>query len=409
MAGYLNVDAIRSAADLLNSSLAAKGYITNDLLFPTVDWKILIKDQSETNLDALKIQPTLYNNDKNVINLLYSLTQALDRHTQQHRALISTIDKRDKTIAHLQLKVAQLEAHTRNVETKLSRADCDLAAVLDRTNLLVRQNKAQQQELTRLRNWNADLQAKYDVELRKKTLEISMLRDKLLDTRNLSTTLTYGKLGEVLHYGNNRDGRDGRDGRGTAGRTLNVNTNLIYGNMPVEQLEPQTHLSPDESLAAVVREEYDDIAAQLSELLERILRENGRFSTFCRCVNDYFHQLNSELALLAASSTAITTPLTTRVLSPADVIDLKKVTAVSVDEVEPFETVSAPLMARLHENFDCLAAMMAVGREPAPVNLQMDGDELNRLREENGDLKDNLKEALRALDGYKEYKHKRQE
>lgn len=402
MAGYLNVDAIRGAADLLNSSLTAKGYITSDLLFPTVDWAVLIQDQPpETLLSSLRPQPTLYNNDKNVINLLYSLTQALDRHTLQHRALNATLDKRDKTIAQLQQRVAQLESRAKAADAKLNRADCDLATLQDRTNQLMRQNKAQTHELTRLRNWNTDLQAKFEVELRKKTFEISMLRDKLLDTRNLSTTLTYGKL---------NDAREGRDARETAGRTSNFNANLIYDNMPVVHLGTQTHLAPDGSLAGVVRDEYDDIAAQLSELLERILRENGKFSTFCRCLADYFHQLNSQLAILAASSSSAgLSSLATRALSPADVIDLKKVAAVVVAEVEPFETVSAPLVARLHENFECLVAMVAVGREPVVTRSEMDENELIRLQEENNDLRDNLKEALLALDGYKEYKHKRQE
>lgn len=394
MADYHNVDAIRSASELLNSTLLAKGFVSHELLFPTIDWSTLTKDQPQKDaLGVLETRSSIYNNDKNVINLLYSLTQTLDRHTAQHRALNTTLDQKDKTIEQLRHKISQLELRNQLTEDKLSRTiRVDQVALEERTKQLARQNRAQSYELTRLRNWNNDLQAKFDFELRKRTLEISQLKDKLLDSRNLSTTISYGK--PLL------------SGKTPAGGAPSVNTNLIYDNKPVAKVETQLELIPGgEALSTVVQGEYDGIATQLSELLESLIRENGKYMCFCRELTRFFAALNVEIADLS-----IPDLLQKTLPDPSELIDLQKVEGLAIQEVDPFAIVSAPLLARVHENYQFLLAIMANLRTAtANRHAEENTDEYRRIEDENQNLRDNLKEAMHALEGWKRYKLKRQE
>lgn len=395
MTEFLNVDAIQSAADLLNSTLVSKGFITTELLFPTIDWSKLIQDQPEKEaLHKLSNRASLYNNDKNVINLLYSLTQSLDRHAAQQRALNTALEQKDRTIEQLRLKVSLLELRAQSTENKLNRTvRVDQIALEERNKQLTRQNKAQLHEITRLRNWNTDLLAKYDVEIRKKTFEISQLKDKLLDTRNLSTTISYGKPLRL--------------GREPAGRNPNVNPNVIYDNKPVLNVETRSELEPDAALKDVLREEYDDIAAQLSELLESLIRENGKYVNFCGALTEYLALLNAELADTTAAGL-----LHDHIPDPRNYIDLSKISKDPVDEVEPFETVSGPLLVRAKENHECLLGLMAIVQNVSAKSQFSDsgtnGDAFKRLQEENKGLRENLRDAMDALDGYKEYKLRRQ-
>ena len=392
MATYLNVDAIRNAGDLLNSTLVAKGYMKHKLFFVTTDWLTLTQDQPEKDLlTKLQTQPAIYNNDKNIVNLLYSLMQSIDRHTDQLRALNDSIALRDKTIGQLRNQVAQLELRVRASDTRLQRTVLVEQAVLEERNKqLVRRNRAQSAEPTRLRNWRSDLQAKFEVELRRKALEVSVLKDRLLDTRNLSTAISYGKAPNQM--------------REPAGGAPSVNTTLIYENKLVEYLEPRLELVPGgESLRLVVQDEYDGVAAQLSELLESLIRENGKFAAFCRLAALYIAQLNSELAEPALASHI------DRFLSPLQAIDMDKVVAATVSTVEPFETVSGPLFARFRENFECIVALVAMVQSPLKAHSDVSSrGEMELLRAENCELRENLKEALLALNGYKEYTLKRQ-
>lgn len=414
MSDFLNTEAIRSAAELINTTLIAKGFITDDLLFPTVDWELLTKEQPEKdNLAQLKPMPIIYNNDKNIINLLYSLTQSLDRHTAQQKELNESLNLKDKTIQDLRQKIVKLELRATASEVKLERSVRVEQMVLeDRVKQLSRQNRAHTQEITRLRNWNMDLQGKFEVELRKKAFEISLLKDKLLDTRNLSTTINYGKPFKI---GNELGGFGGSGGPAGGSPTLSsstshsVNTNGIFDNKPVENVATQLELTPgDASLSPVVQQEYDQIAAHLSELVESLIRENSKYVIFCRVVSDYFNGLNSKLAnpTLTEHSSAV-------LPNPAQVINLLIISEEAVDEVNPFEAVSAPLVTKLRENYDCILGLVAifqntVAAETHPKNTNAKEAELERLKVENQDLRDNLKEAMGALDGWKEYKQKRQ-
>lgn len=395
MSQFLNVDAIRSAADLLNSTLVSKGFVSKEILFPTVDWSSLIQDQPEKDaLNKLETRAYIYNNDKNVINLLYSLTQSLDRHTSQQRAFNAALEQKDKTIEQLRHKVSLLELRALSSENKLNRTvRVNQVALEERNKQLTRQNRAQLHEITRLRNWNTDLLAKYDVELRKKTFEISQLKDKLLDTRNLSTTISYGKPLRL--------------GREPAGRAPAVNPHVIYDNKPVLQIDTHLQLVPDPALKDVVREEYDDIAAQLSELLESLIRENGKYVNFCNSVATYLTLVNAEIADPVAAGL-----LQDQIPDPKIYIDLKKISSEQVEEVEPFETISGPLLARVNENYECLLRLMAILQSNNLRSQLLDSDPnedaLKRLQDENKDLRDNLREAMDVLDGYKEYNLRRQ-
>ena len=89
---YLDTESILNASDLINSTLISKGYITEKLNFNSINWKDLVQDQIENNiqelakLDELKVTETIYNNDKNIINIIYSLLQSIERNKAQNKS-----------------------------------------------------------------------------------------------------------------------------------------------------------------------------------------------------------------------------------------------------------------------------------------------------------------------------------
>lgn len=394
MTGELSIDTIKNASELVNTTLISKGYITEDLKFPVIDWEDLITDQPEKEaLQKLVVADKIYNNDKNIINIIYSLTQSIDRHQAQQQSISMAILQKDTTIEGLQKKIQTLEQQVQGYEQKYEKSVyLDHLNMSEKITRLTKLSKTQAKELAKLKNTSSELQTKYDIEMRKKAIEISQLKNKLLDTRNLSNTITYV-----------------RPSRSTKSASPNpmgqeFNPNVVYNNKPIIDNSATRMTSGSEDSSAIIKQEYDGIATQLSELIENLMKENSKFSNFINELNEYFTKFNSQLSILNYKNLNAST-----LLNPSDEIDLNRILKDTSTEIDPFEFTSRPLLSNVYKNYHYvsglidLAASTLAGHEQGTSKTE-DNDTLQKLKEENKALYNNWQSAIKALDDWKSYK-----
>ncbi|SGZ48277.1 CIC11C00000002040 [Sungouiella intermedia] len=391
MQNNLSIEAIKNAAELVNSSLVSKGFITDELMFPVINWPQLIQDQpNKDDLAKIEITPTIYNNDKNVINIIYSLTQSIDRHQAQHKSFNRTITQKNATIDELRAKVHQLEQQVHNYEDRLDKTvHIDQISLTERVNELSRKTKVQALEVSRLKSHNAEIQTKYAVDMRKKSLEISKLKDKLLDSRSLSNTLSFGRPFLL------------RSSLGDRLESPEINTNVIYNNKPIiDNTKPLEEVS----LTLVREQEYDGIATQLSQLIENLIKENSKFANFVSELNGYFNKFNSQMSVLNYRKLG-----TSSLVNPSDEIDLNRIMKDTSTDVEPFEFISRPLLSNIYKNYHYVSGLvdMAVSNLDADSVLDtLDWKKtIETLKEENQSLQKKWQEAIKALEDWKKYRH----
>ncbi|SGZ52819.1 CIC11C00000001349 [Sungouiella intermedia] len=393
MQNNLSIEAIKNAAELVNSSLVSKGFITDELMFPVINWPQLIQDQpNKDDLAKIEITPTVYNNDKNVINIIYSLTQSIDRHQAQHKSFNRTITQKNATIDELRAKVHQLEQQVHNYEDRLDKTvHIDQISLTERVNELSRKTKVQALEVSRLKSHNAEIQTKYAVDMRKKSLEISKLKDKLLDSRSLSNTLSFGRPFLLTS----------RSSLGDRLESPEINTNVIYNNKPIiDNTKPLEEVS----LTPVRDQEYDGIATQLSQLIENLIKENSKFANFVNELNGYFNKFNSQMSVLNYRKLG-----TSSLVNPSDEIDLNRIMKDTSTDVEPFEFISRPLLSNIYKNYHYVSGLvdMAVSNLDADSALDtLDWKKtIETLKEENQSLQKKWQEAIKALEDWKKYRH----
>lgn len=390
MSGYLNVEAIENASDLINTTLMSKGYITQKLKFPVIDWKELIADQPHKDeLEKLQIAENLYNNDKNVINIIYSLSQTIDRHHAQHKTFNKALSQKEDTIAELRRKIQGLELQVDKYESKLDKEQQRDQKILETTvRELTKTNRVQAKEVARLKGWTTELQTKYDVEIRKKALEVSQLKDKLLDSRNLSTSITYGKPAEVVVP--------------THGAAPEINPSLVHYNKPLTNNSAVSEVRVDEkALASVLNQEYEGIATQLSELIENLIKENSKYANFVNEMNDYFKKFNAHLSFLNHNMISVAS-----LTNPSDIIDMERIESKSAAEIDPFDFVSKPLLSSIYKNYHYVAGLVDIVANAGSYKAQ--GSEalttIEQLRDENKVLYKNWQEAMKLVEDLKKFK-----
>lgn len=391
MAENLSVDAIRNASELVNTSLISKGYISEELKFPVINWTDLIDDQPHKDeLSRLEVKENIYNNDKNVINIIYSLTQSIDRHQSQHKSFNKAITQKNATIDELRAKVHLLENQVRDYEERLDRTvHIDQISLTEQVRNLNQKNKLQSLEISRLKGFNAELHTKFQVEIRKKSLEISNLKDKLLDSRSLSNTITYGRPFQLTPKSSDLTS------------IPEIKTNIIYNNKPIIDNSIVEETAPT---AAIIEQENRNIATQLSQLIENLIKENSKFANFVNELNSYFDKFNTQMSILNYRKLSVST-----LINPSDEIDLNRIMNETSTDVEPFEFISRPLLSNVYKNYHYVSGLVdvAVSNLEADLSPQDDQDSeklIESLRKENQTLQEKWQDAIKSLENWKKYR-----
>lgn len=378
---YLDVDSIRDAADLVNSTLLAKGYVQEKLLFNTIDFEAIAGPDA-----SLAVSEAVYNNDKNTINIIYSLLEAVDRNKSQNQQFNRVVAQKDAAIEDLHRKVASLETRLAAADAKINRSiQVDHIQLQQRVQLLTNTNRTQAHDLNKLKTWASAIKTKHQVELKKKNVEISSLKDKLLDDRNLLNIVVYGR--PVLL-------------EASRPRTDDAHTNAIHNNNPTVD-----NAISDASLAKIrpiVAKEHEEIATQLTELVENQVQENSQFSLFLSTVNKYFSSLNAQLSNLNHRA------LTVEALpNPSDEINLQDIInrPANMDgEFKSFAYIAHPFLNNVYKNYHYISNLVGFLETSSGVQADLtETKSLEKLRKENDVLYQNWQDAVKALDDWKLY------
>lgn len=386
MAAQRNVEPIESASELLNSTLRSKGYIKEAIKFASIDWEELIRDQLDReSLRKFEVTSTIFDNDKNIINIIYSLLRAVDRHNEQQKALHESLSLKSRTVEELQRKVEQLQSLNEKQEKKLDRlVQVDQTLLEKRNAELLRTNKKQSQELTRLKSWTGEIQTKYEIEVRKKDIEISQLKDKVLDSKNLHYRLSFG-----------------RPSSATRSHSHEINPSMIHNNIHTidnDLIPNQTDGRPNNESDGALKQEYDGIANQLSELSENLIKENSKYAHFVEELNAYFNKFNTQLSALNFKNLT-----NEHLINPSDEIDLARILEATNNEIDPFDHVSSPLLSNIYKNNHYVSALVDLALSSGRRGRQGEDDELEKLKKENAQLYQNLDEAVLALERWQQY------
>lgn len=360
---YLDTNAVVNAADLINSTLIAKGYVETKLKFNTTDWEELVKDQISENdsLKQLHITETIYQNDKNVINIIYSLLQSIERNQVINKNFNKLINTKNSKIEELNQKIAGLESKLEKSEKRISGyLTTDNVQNINKINELMAENRLQNQDLNKLKVWCGTIKTKYQVEMKKKNWEINQLKDKLLEDR--STVVKFPPGSSIV---NNIPIIDNGNG---IPRTTDL-------------LEPNT----------VLNSEYEEIAVQLADLIDNLIKENSKFAKFVKTLNNYFSKFNSNLL------NQVNLP------NPSDEIDLKAITGSTEDEIESFDYISKPLLNNVYKNYHHISGLVASLDSNVVLTDYDAKSTIDKLRSENELLYSNWQTAIKALDDWKSY------
>ncbi|ONH67361.1 Autophagy-related protein 25 [Cyberlindnera fabianii] len=177
-----DTESIKKASELVNSVLFARGYfpsptdqdasgVQDKLLFSTID------------ASELETPEQIYGNDKLVLNTIYSLLQELDHAKTEKQYLSDQLADKAEIIKHY-------ESSNRELNAQLSHHRRDTIHHGNETTLLKQTIKSlkaekvvQDRHLQQERNVSQSLRTMHDVEMKKKSIQIEKLQNKLLSRR----------------------------------------------------------------------------------------------------------------------------------------------------------------------------------------------------------------------------------
>lgn len=372
----LDTDAIKNAAELLNATLLAKGYLTEPLLFNCIDGSALHGEDREP-----KVTTALYNNDKNIINILYSLTQSIERNLVQNRVFNKIVNQKDHQIQSLKKQIETHEVAMASTERQLVQyQSSDRAKLTQRISELTATNRNLSLDVLKLKNYCTDVQTKYAIQMKKKNIEIDQLKDKLIEK-----SLTH---------------------RATNGNAIfpDANATVVFNNSPAFNNDNAQSKQATGGLDKTLKREYEDIIVDLSKMIENLILETLRFSQFVRLVTSYFTELNLQISTFNTNKTEIEIP------NPSASIDLdsiaqnaangKKDSSDLLNELESFDAVSKPLLENVYKNYHYISDLVAETQQ----NQEKDPKQISKLKNELEVVRQNWQEAINTLNNWKRYK-----
>lgn len=385
---YLDIESLRNAADLINSTLLSKGYVDEKLYFNTIDWSHLLSDQPQQA--SLETTDVVYNNDKNIINIVFSLLKSIERNKAQNQAFNRQLSQKDATIANLNKKIDHLTTQVSQQQMQISKLyQFDHTQLNNKVQSLTQINKLQSQDLNRLNNWCKDIKTKYGVEIRRRNLEITSLKAKLLEKRNLSSTLTKGLPYPSPDTVSSLHEMD-----------ENVNPNIIYNNTPVVNNAASTTSLLPQKLTPIVSQEYETIANLLTEMVQNLIRENYKFSKFLSLINNYVLNLNNGM-----TSTLSDIP------SPSEIVDLRELSSEALNsvsskdlnnDIEAFEPLAKPVLNNIYKHYHNVVELVEL--KMANYGGGHSSETVDKLEKELEIVRKNWQDSLKTLEEWKKYR-----
>ncbi|KAK6203140.1 Afadin and alpha-actinin-binding-domain-containing protein [Scheffersomyces amazonensis] len=401
---YLDTEPIRNASDLINSMLLSRAYIDDKLKFLTIDHQDLLKNNLIISSSSeFQVSEIIYENDRSVINIIHSLLVALDRTRNQQKISNQTILQKEMQIKKLTAKNDQLEKELIKNEKDLNKLvqfeQNDLNKQIDSLHKI---NKLQSNDLIKLKHWSGGLQKKYKIELKKQQLEIDELKNKLLDKRNLSSTIKYG----IPINSDESTSQSTSTTTTTTSISINninstINSNIIYNNLPIIDNIKPILINPSES---ILNQEFNELSSNLTSIIESIATENYKFTRFIELINEYYNQFNISLTDFTRDKSTISLP------NPSDIIDLQSLENIDHDtiqkyfnELRSFELISKPILNNIYKIYHNISGVLFLHSqiEGNETRIESESSKLKQIEKELEIMTQNWKDALKTAENWK--------
>lgn len=358
MSNPLDAETIRNAADHVNTELRSRGYIEEPLLLNSSDWKQIFESQ----LEELTITDRIFANDKNIINIIHSLTQSMDRSRNTQKQANETIYKKDKTVNDLEEKLIDLQRKFARQSNEIQQMRKTEQQLNKEIQSLKRDNKVQSQEIIKSHKLILDLRNTHKVEMRKQELQKQQLRVNMLDKKKLSTVNTYG----IDYIKNNSPVINNQEIDGTV--TLNTQGNTT---------------------TSIVSQESEELIGELSSVIQTSSQQNYKYIKFIQILNAYFIKFSNCLNNKDQDIVE---------LNPSNSLDVTIPDVGNEDymnEIELFETVINPLIATIYQFYRNISGYARVNHDPV---------ELEDLKHQLQVMTERWQEALKTSEEWKNFK-----
>ncbi|KAI5958194.1 hypothetical protein KGF57_002549 [Candida theae] len=398
-----DVSKVKALAELVNATLESRAYIDTKLLFPSVNWSYLITDQIKNNPNHSKPTETIYKNDENILRVMNELVLSIDKNRSRQKSLNDTLTVRDRQIEELSQRVVTLEKRLAATEHRSRDSQIDHTALMKRIFHLSQANKLQSKDIKSLTTANKDLQAKFRVELKRKNLAISNLKNKLVEKRTLSSTIEYGipvtpssSQPSTINLGGGGGGEDSNEGIYNNTPTIDnsINTGITFTNPELINLQHNDNSNTS-------NDNTSEYIKSLTMIIESIAGENYKLTKFIQHVKNYLSMVNSQMTTYKGVELDLGIP------NPSETIDLKQIND-AIDgsviqkfynEIDNAEVVQLPLVNefyKLYHNLKQVLELMA--------NVGIDSDAQKVIDDLRSDLKvtkDCLQDSLEMNEKWK--------
>ena len=400
-----SVSRVKALAALVNATLESRAYIDTKLLFPSINWSYLVSDQIKNNPNIADVETTetICQNDENILRVIHELILSIDKNRHRQKKLNETLLAKDRQIDDLNRHVLTLEKKLASKEHKSRDSLIDHTLLTKQVEHLSRTNKLQLKNVKTLTTSNKDLQAKYRVELKRKNLEISNLKNKLLEKRSLSSTIEYGiPLTPSL--------------RPTT-TTINlsdqvVNDKEIYNNTPIIDNNSNLGISFDNvelaKIQKIVRDDSSEYIKSLTMIIESITGENYKLTNFIHHVKNYLSMVNLQITNYKGAELDLGIP------APSDMIDLKQINDMDetvvqkyYNEIDNSEVVELPLVNEFYKLYHNLKQMLEL---VANIGIDQEAQKvIDNLRQDLKVTKECLQDSLEMNEKWKKSARKRED
>ncbi|CCH44898.1 Autophagy-related protein [Wickerhamomyces ciferrii] len=167
----VDLDSIKRASELVNSILHAKGFLE------TNDEELLFKSINDENLQDLE---SIQQNDKLVINTIYSLIQSYEKSKTEIQFLMDQLNDKKEIINHYEESNKELHIKNESLIKLNYKQQNEINHLQNNLKLNKQHTLLQEKNFLKEKHLNNSLKTKYEIDIKRKTVTINQLQDKLL-------------------------------------------------------------------------------------------------------------------------------------------------------------------------------------------------------------------------------------
>ncbi|CAK9438314.1 uncharacterized protein LODBEIA_P25380 [Lodderomyces beijingensis] len=403
---------LRAESNWVDRALQSRAYTDSKILLPSLNWEDLISDQvTETtpkpsaSLRDLQITTTIIANDEKIVHAIKDLIATIDKYRRHQRTTTEILLSRNAKIQELEQRVRDLEKQNDRMDVRNRDEKNDQVAMVKENQRLVHLNKIQARKLQSMVSWAQDLKAQHRVDCKRRDLEIGRLKNKLVEKRQLSSTVEFGiplSLNSAQERNNIADDVGGVDDDGQVeGIFLGSGGG---GDTAVAKVASGPSLA---QIQRVIAKENASFTSSLMRIVESIASENYKLCKFIHCVKDYITVTSAELSNLRSSGSA-TLP------NPSDLIDLDEINRDDdaamqnyYNEMENSEAIERPLLNELYKIYHIFEDIVEALNNPGFT--QNYNEVIEKLQNDMKQMEKNWKDALSTSEVWKKLAKQKQQ